>query len=395
MAIPAVQAFEKSLGRRLAYSPALSAASHFERLLKASPEPLGRGTGTKPSSFEEVNPHLLDGKSVRVVKHPKLGEMVLGEGHAEYKQHPVVHEFKVTNPFESLHRMGWQMSQELNGMSADEQKEISSSYEHPEHPYHLAYHYKIGTELLDPKSKHFSAHLAKKAGGMSQARINDNISHLVIPANNQFRKWNELPKTVHEWFSGRLKDPKNKSTYASDLASMAGRSAAWIAGGNRYFHTMRGNAKSGVNMTDAHEFHGAASAFPLDKFSARRVAPGFHTAHVAGDHNVLATADFDAKGQPTWKPHEFWASDKSGESPMPGHITTAHDYVRHLHAAPVGDGRDAKNFGHLQVGLEYVTSAARNFVAKHIRIFGDSSRPKKTAAMPAPRPAAMPEAPKP
>jgi hypothetical protein len=149
---------------------------------------------------------------------------------------------------------------------------------------------------------------------------------------------------------------------------------------------MRGHAKSGTQVGDAHAFHAAATVHPIDKFSARRPAPGFHDSHVAGEHRVLASADFDAKGAFTGKPHRFWAPDKTGESPLPGHIISGHDYIRHLHGAPVGDGRDRKNWGGKQVGLDYVTTAARDFIGKHIRIFGDSSRKRPAAAPEAPQP---------
>jgi hypothetical protein len=390
MSITAVQAFEKSLSRRQS-TPALGAAAQqFEYLLKAkssdrgpagpAPERLGKGTGEKDTSFDAQHPYLVHGNTVKVHNHPTLGWRSVAEGDKDFES-ASGHVIKVNNPYERISRMGYRQMQELNSMGKDDRDKAMQDYEHPNHPYHLAYHFKLHSEVMAPHSEHFHAALAKKVGGIGAARGHELINLGLRPAKNKDTNYLKLPSNIHDLASpidtavavkddeGNILSEDQRSRKAQDFTTMMGRGALMIAGGNRMLHVLRGHAKAGKTVEDPHEFYGEVLGHDLRDFSARRPTLGYHDEHLSGTHNPFGTGDFDRKGKSTGKVMDYFKPRNGQHLWGNAKLTNPHDILLHMRSLPVGKGSSGQK-GKL-LGREYITPAMADIAARHARVFED------------------------
>jgi hypothetical protein len=390
MPITAAQAFEKSLSRRQS-TPALGAAAQqFEHLLKAAsdervpagpaPERLGRGTGNKDTSFEAQHPYLVHGNVIKVHKHGTLGWRSIPESHPDFDKVDG-HVIKVNNPYERISRMGYRQMQEIGGMSMADQKRTASDYEHPNDPYHLAYHFKLHTEVMAPHSEHFHAALAKKVGGIGAARGHELINLGLRPVKNADTNYLKLPANIHELAApmrtavavkdenGKITREDQRSNYGRGFTTMMRRGALMIAGGNRMLHVLRGHAKEGRVVEDPHEFYGDVLSHDLHNFSARRPTLGYHDEHLNSSHNPFGTGDFDRKGKPTGKVMDYFKPQNGQHLWGNAKLTNPHDILLHLRSVPVGKGSSGQKGALL--GRDYITPAIHDLTHAHARVFED------------------------
>lgn len=366
MSSRAVHVFEAALRRAVPDTPAAfaksMAATTFERLLKARaprapknapPESLGlTPSGTRKTGLENMEPHLVHGGKYKTVAYPtgKNGAMVettIGPDHADYAtKFAHVDEQTGHNPWEPLTRLGHKMQQHIESLSPADQKIAMTDYDHPQHPFHLAYVAKLIKQNLDPTTAHVRDSV-RSGGGMSGPL--SNIVHARWPNANQDSASNQQPKNHWEDVDRLVTTSSNSaSTFARKNVKRAVRAAATTAAANRYMEAAR---KYGISEdTDPHEFTALAQAMPLKDFSRRRAPKGMLPSHLKSNYNTKATGDFHTrgklKGQPAWTPSpefEIPAGQKSHWEDSTAEDGAAtldnyHDLVEHYRSMPRGNG---------------------------------------------------------
>lgn len=392
----AVHAFEAALNRAAphtsAVQPTSRAAASFDLLLKARApkapkasanapaEQLGRGgSGRTEPSLEGMAPHLVHGGEYKVVTYPgqkkstTIGPSHSDWGHADFAKHEV---HKGDNPWEPLSRLGHAMEQHIQTLPPEDRKIALTDYEHPSHPFHLAYVSKLIKQTLDPSSPHFAKH---KASG-TLGNLQQQVPSARWSVSNQDAASTQLPKNHHEDV-GRLKTASSDSaaTFAAGNVGRSVRAKATIASLNRYMDVAR---KHGIGPdTDPAEFTARAHALPLNRYSARRAPEGFLPEHLSGKHDPTIKGDIHArgkkKGQPTHTPSAEFAipaGEKSHWEDTLGaegaaKLNNHHDLIEHYKTLPVGSGNDAKFKGKVP-GIHYLPSRAKAHLDAHDRMFG-------------------------
>lgn len=401
MSHKAVLMFESALQKALPNTDS-AASSEFELLLKArkkakaeaaapaeapavnnaAPQQMGRGTGNKPTEFNDVYPHLVHGKKFKILSAPGAKELkTIGEHHPDYAKHDAP-EFKADNPYEKISRMGYELQRKLGAMSPADQAEATRDYEHPNHPNHIAYAAKLIQQTMDQQASHNVAFRSKHAGGQSPQQAKEAIGSGLWRVTNKRATGAgqtevEQPKHFHDLLSRIAAGGSDASKHTEHAVSQLARGAAITANFNRLLHSARGLGEKFHSMS-AEEFQKhTVRNHDIADFSQARIAPGFHDDHLKNTkgHNPLAAGDFDAKGKATHKPIYFFSTKrKKGEQPQSKlhGFDNLRDVMTHMHSLEVSDGRAEKGSGK-QLMHDYLTPAAKARLSAHAAMFG----PKK------------------
>ncbi|MFM2124555.1 MAG: hypothetical protein RL328_1006 [Acidobacteriota bacterium] len=367
MSSSAVLAFEAALQRGLPDTPAmspLSATGHFESLIKArkkaaaAPAPealpdnptgaLGRGTGTKKSSFEFRHPHLVhegNFKLLPVVTRGKVTHVPIHPSHAMYNHESMkdAEEYTVHNPLESLARIGHSQRKKANSAQM-------KGAENPNSKYHYAYLLEQMSRELHPMTSQNAAHRGKQARGVHPHVAVRNVTSGSFAQDNQYKQSKNNPRTLGEHLT-RIHDRSTgqASRHATNFVHSVVRAEMVTRGLNRIFDVARSMGKNFHGETPADVLHAEVMKRPLLNYSGRREIQGFHPEHLNSKHNTLSTGDFDAAGKPQWKPNPFYGRKKGDPHPLAEHLGDAaaklnnhQDMATHLHSVPFGNGNSAE-----------------------------------------------------
>lgn len=368
----AARAFEAAIQKRSASLAKSRAAAQFEDLVKAKrrapdamPQSFGRESGQKDASFESVNAFALHGKLYKPVKEGS-GIVAVGEDHPMFEASHLkdIKAEKVNNPFEHLMRLGYGMHQKIGGLSAEEQKDITSTYQHPNHDYHLAYVYKLARNVLNPNSSVNRASRAKKMGGISDKERMEHLASGIWKVDNvnearaQGVRATQLPRSHQDVLSRLESATSDRSKHVEHAVAGYSRGALYTMGLNRMFDAAKKHGWENVAKMTPEQFTDVARRHGnLREFTQSRLIPGFHAGAVnqKAGYNARVLGDLDSKGKPVAQDLSWWKAPEGSTGPK--HMG---EEMGRLTSLPVADGRSeqVKTSG-ARVYHDYLTPRAQ------------------------------------